>query len=69
MSKLQDKVKDVPAHHTAPNHEGVWDSGGTIQIMLSYDNKGKRVIPRPVTAGERGSGITQHEDQQNPERV
>ena len=44
MSKLQDKGKDVPALHTAPNHEGVWDSGGTIQIMLSCDNKGKGVI-------------------------
>jgi len=44
VSKLQDEGKDIPVIHSAPNHEGVWDSGSTIQIMLSRDNKGKRVV-------------------------
>lgn len=44
MSELQDEGKDVPALHSAPNHEGVWGSGGLIQIMLSRDNKGKGVV-------------------------
>jgi len=69
VSKLQDKGKDVPELHTATNHEGVRNSGDIIQIMLSRDNKRKGVIPRPLTPGESGHGITQQEAQQNPQRV
>ena len=44
MSKLQDKGKDVSALHSVPNHEGVWGSGGIIQIMLSRENKEREVV-------------------------
>lgn len=44
MSKLQDKGEDVPALHSASNHEGVWGSGCIIQITLSRDSKGKGVV-------------------------